>query len=287
MNPRCILFDDSCAHETILGGRERLALVIPTVREAGNIRILLDRTREALEQTGSDYEIIIVDDDSCDGTAEIVNAIAENDPRVRLIVRKGHKGLAGAVLHGWRHTDATILGAMDADLQHPPELLPELASAIFSGCDLAIGSRYAARDCRRQDDLAIGSRYAARDCRRQENPVRGLLSAAAIWAAAPIQRAERRARDPMSGYFLVRRECLDGIAFQPEGFKLLLEVLVRGRIRSIKEIPFAFGRRSCGTSKANAKVARDYARLLARLYREKFTLQRARTIVLPGRQEAD
>jgi dolichol-phosphate mannosyltransferase len=91
----------------------------------------------------------------------------------------------------------------------------------------------------------------------------------------------------MSGYFLVRRECLDGIAFQPEGFKLLLEVLVRGRIRSIKEIPFAFGRRSCGTSKANAKVARDYARLLARLYREKFTLQRARTIVLPGRQEAD
>jgi len=270
VNPRCILFDDSCAHETILGGRERLALVIPTVREAGNIRILLDRTREALEQTGSDYEIIIVDDDSCDGTAEIVNAIAENDPRVRLIVRKGHKGLAGAVLHGWRHTDATILGAMDADLQHPPELLPELASAIFSGCD-----------------LAIGSRYAARDCRRQENPVRGLLSAAAIWAAAPIQRAERRARDPMSGYFLVRRECLDGIAFQPEGFKLLLEVLVRGRIRSIKEIPFAFGRRSCGTSKANAKVARDYARLLARLYREKFTLQRARTIVLPGRQEAD
>ena len=270
VNPRCILFDDSCAHETILGGRERLALVIPTVREAGNIRILLDRTREALEQTGSDYEIIIVDDDSCDGTAEIVNAIAENDPRVRLIVRKGHKGLAGAVLHGWRHTDATILGAMDADLQHPPELLPELASAIFSGCD-----------------LAIGSRYAARDCRGQENPVRGLLSAAAIWAAAPIQRAERRARDPMSGYFLVRRECLDGIAFQPEGFKLLLEVLVRGRIRSIKEIPFAFGRRSCGTSKANAKVARDYARLLARLYREKFTLQRARTIVLPGRQEAD
>jgi dolichol-phosphate mannosyltransferase len=270
VNPRGILFDDSCAHETLLGGRERLALVIPTVREAGNIRILLDRTSEALEQTGSDYEIIIVDDDSCDGTAEIVTAIAENDPRVRLIVRKGHKGLAGAVLHGWRHTDATILGAMDADLQHPPELLPELASAIFSGCD-----------------LAIGSRYAARDCRGQENPVRGLLSAAAIWAAAPIQRAERRARDPMSGYFLVRRECLDGIAFQPEGFKLLLEILVRGRIRSIKEIPFAFGRRSCGTSKANAKVACDYARLLARLYCEKFALQRARTIVSPGRQEAD
>jgi dolichol-phosphate mannosyltransferase len=159
---------------------------------------------------------------------------------------------------------------MDADLQHPPELLPELASVIFSGHDVAIGSRYARGGGPGQWNLA-----------------RKLLSTAAVRMTFPLQRTGLRASDPMSGFFFVRRECLEGIPFQQAGFKLLLEILVRARIRSVREIPFAFGRRQRGTSKANLNVACEYVRLLARLYRAQFTLRRAVPIEPLGRQEAD
>jgi dolichol-phosphate mannosyltransferase len=273
-NPHCTLSESEWAYSgpqrSPSCSQLKLALVIPTLREAGNIQALLRRVQAALDPLRLNCEVLIIDDDSRDGTAEIVTTIAEDDPRVRLLVRKGQTGLAGAVLHGWRHTDATILGAMDADLQHPPELLPALASAIFSGCDLAVGSRYATGG-------GLG----------RWNLARMLLSAAAIWVTAPIQRTGLRTRDPMSGYFFVRRECLDGISFQPEGFKLLLEILVRARIRSVQEIPFAFGRRYCGASKASVKVACDYARLLTRLYWERFAIWRDTRILPLGRQEAD
>jgi len=249
---------------------ERLALVIPTLREAGNLPELLRRVREALDLLGLNCEVLVVDDDSRDGTADIVTAIAREDSRVRLLVRKGQTGLSGAVLHGWRHTDAAILGAMDADLQHPPELLPELVAAISSGCDLAIGSRYASGG-------ALGG----------WNPARRLLSTVAVRMTAPIQRANLRTCDPMSGYFFVRRECLEGIAFQEEGFKLLLEILVRARIASLKEVPFRFGERSRGASKANLKVACDFGCLLTRLYRARFSFRRAIPIESFGRQGAD
>ena len=233
--------------------QERLALVIPTLREADNIGGLLGHVRSVLDPLGIAYEILVVDDDSRDGTEEIVSAIAQEDPRVRLLVRKGERGLSGAVLYGWRQSDAAILGVMDADLQHPPELLPKLIAAIFAGNDMAIGSRYTA-----------GGELGA------WNPVRKLLSTAAVWATWPIQRAGIRAKDPMTGFFLVRRACVDGIAFQPSGFKLLLEILVRGRIRSVTEVPLAFGSRNRGASKANFKVGWDYAKLLASLYWERF-----------------
>ena len=234
-------------------GQNRLALIIPTLREAENLRGLLGRVRSVLDPLGMAYEIIVVDDDSRDGTEEIVSAIARENPRVRLLVRKGERGLSGAVLYGWRRTDAAILGVMDADLQHPPELLPDLIAAIFAGHDLAIGSRYTSGG-------ALGA----------WNPVRKLLSVAAVWATWPIQRPGIRAHDPMTGFFLVRRECIDGIAFQPSGFKLLLEILVRARLRSVDEVPLAFGSRNRGASKANFKVGWEYAKLLARLYAERF-----------------
>jgi dolichol-phosphate mannosyltransferase len=237
------------AEEPVDGAREKLALTIPTLNEAKNIRSLLDQVRAVLDPTEIRYEILVVDDDSRDGTGEIVSAIALKDPRVRLLVRKGERGLAGAVLYGWRHTDASVLGVMDADLQHPPELLPELFTAILAGNDLAIGSRY-----------IEGGRLG------KWNPVRKFLSVAAVWATWPIQRAGMRAKDPMTGFFMVRRECVDGIQFQPAGFKLLLEILVRGRLHSIKELPLSFGLRMQGASKANFKVGWDYAKLLARLY---------------------
>lgn len=228
---------------------EKLALVIPTFCEAENIGRLLDHVRAVLDPLHVPYEILVVDDDSPDGTEAVVSAIALEDPRVRLLVRKGERGLSGAILYGWQHTDATVLGVMDADLQHPPELLPELLSAIQNGSDLVIGSRYTAGG-----DLG------------KWNPMRKLLSAAAVWVTWPLQRSQLRAKDPMSGFFMVRRRCLPENDFQKSGFKLLLEILVRGRFQSVKEVPFAFGLRYRGASKANFKVAWDYALLLARLY---------------------
>jgi dolichol-phosphate mannosyltransferase len=232
---------------------ESLALIIPTLREAKNLPSLLGHVRSVLDPLGVRYEILVVDDDSRDGTEEIVSAIAAEDPRVRLLVRKGERGLSGAILYGWRQTNAAILGVMDADLQHPPELLPALVATILAGNDMAIGSRYIA-----------GGQLGA------WNPVRKWLSTVAVWATWPIQRAGVRAKDPMTGFFLLRRECIEGIDFQPSGFKLLLEILVRGHIRSVAEVPLAFGLRSQGASKANFKVGWDYAKLLARLYAGRF-----------------
>jgi dolichol-phosphate mannosyltransferase len=237
--------------------KEKLALVIPTLREEENIGGLLSHVRSVLDPLNFPYEILVVDDDSPDGTGAQVSAIAREDPRVRLLVRKGQRGLSGAILYGWQHSDAAILGVMDADLQHPPELLPQLLAAIHDGRDIAIGSRYIPGG-------GVGG----------WNPVRKLFSAAAIWATWPLQKPRLRAKDPMSGFFLVRRRCLDQILFQPTGFKLLLEILVRGRIQSLEEVPYSFGSRYRGASKADFKVGWDYALLLARLYAGKFGFRR-------------
>ena len=166
---------------------EKLALVIPTLCEAENIGGLLDHIRSVLDPLQTPYEILVVDDDSSDGTGDVVSAIASKDPRVRLLVRKGERGLSGAILHGWKNSDAAILGVMDADLQHPPELLPKLIAAIQDGRDIAIGSRY-----------TPGGELG------EWNPVRKFLSSAAVWVTWPLQKARLRAKDPMSGYFLVR-----------------------------------------------------------------------------------
>src|SRR5579859_4776664 len=203
--------------------RLKLALTIPTLREAENISGLLDHVRSVLDPLQIPYEIIVVDDDSRDGTEEIVNAISAQDPRVRLLVRKGERGLSGAVLYGWQNTSAAILGVMDADLQHPPELLPALIHSIDTGHDLVIGSRYVS-----------GGRIG------DWNVLRKLISTAAVWVTWPIQRSGLYARDPMSGFFMVRRECVERVPFQRAGFKLLLEILVRARIQSMEEIPLVF-----------------------------------------------
>jgi len=243
------------ASRPVQRGMEKLALVIPTLCEAENIGRLLNRVRAVLNPLDIAYEILVVDDDSPDGTAAIVSRVANEDPRVRLLVRKGERGLSGAILYGWRHTDATVLGVMDADLQHPPELLSQLLFGIREGRDLVIASRYTAGG-----DLG------------QWNLIRRLLSAAAVWVTWPLQRHWVRAKDPMSGFFMVRRRCLPQGELQNSGFKLLLEILVRGRIQSVKEVPFAFGLRHQGTSKANFRTAWDYGLLLARLYAGKVGL---------------
>ncbi|MGP8252982.1 MAG: polyprenol monophosphomannose synthase [Terracidiphilus sp.] len=231
----------------------KLALIIPTLNEAGNIVRVLAHVRSVLDPAGIPWEIVVVDDSSADGTGDLVAAEGLKDPRIRLLVRKGERGLSGAVLDGWSNTGADVLGVMDADLQHPPELLPQLFEAIVDGADLSIGSRY-----------TPGGELG------EWNPIRKLISVAAVSVTWPIQHRGARASDPMSGFFMVRRSCVDKVRFQRAGFKLLLEVLVRGRIHSVKEVPYVFGSRSRGASKASFKVAWDYGMLLMRLYASRF-----------------
>ena len=216
---------------------DKLAVVIPTLGEAGNLPTLLERLTSTLDPLHLAFELIVVDDDSRDGTEQIVQAAAQHDPRIRLLVRKGVRGLAGAVTYGWQHSDAAILGVMDADLQHPPELLPDLWRAIQMGAD-----------------LAIASRYAPRGNRPNWNRFRHLISHLAIWTTWPLQRTGIRVHDPMSGFFLVRREVITGLDLQPQGFKILLEILVRGNVHAVKEVPFTFGHREAGRSKAGLRV---------------------------------
>jgi len=231
-------------------GSGKFALVIPTLNEVGNIRTLIERVQTALSRTNINYELIIVDDNSKDGTAELVSRYAEHDSRIRLLVRVGERGLAGAVIHGWDNTDADLLGVMDADLQHPPELLPELVNAMNRGNDIVVASRYASNG-------AVGN----------WNAVRHFISRASTIATLPLQRPGLRIKDPMSGFFIVRRKAIEGINLQPQGFKILLEILVRGRIRRAEEVPFTFATRHAGESKASLKVAIQYFSLLGKLSR--------------------
>ena len=148
----------------------KLALVVPTLREADNIRAVPDRIRRSLDPLGFAYEILVVDDDSGDGIDSIVQEISQEDPRVRLLVRKGERGLGGAVLYGWKHTDAEVLGVIDADLQHPPELLPRLWEAMDGG-----------------RDVVLASRYAPQGGLDNWHPARHLLSKMAIWLTYPYR----------------------------------------------------------------------------------------------------
>ncbi len=230
---------------------DKFALVVPTLNETGNIETVLRRVQSALEPLSLSYEVIVVDDGSTDGTPDIVRACSASDSRIRLISRRNQRGLAGAIVHGWLHSDASLLGVIDADLQHPPELLPALLEAMCKGFD-----------------IAIASRYAGKNGVQGWNPVRAAISRVSTLAALPLQRRELRIEDPMSGFFIVRREAIDGLSFETNGFKLLLEILVRARIGSALEIPFHFGVRHAGKSKAGAVVALRYLHLLGKLSRD-------------------
>jgi len=228
----------------------KLALVVPTLNEVANIERTLQRIRSSLDPLEIPYEVIIVDDDSRDGIVDVVRKITASDPRVRLLVRRNARGLGGAVVHGWERSEAEIVGVIDADLQHPPEFLPHLWKAMESGVD-----------------VAVASRYAEHGSLRNWHPVRQGLSRLAIWLTWPLQKPAVRVQDPMSGFFLVRRDCIRNLRLETQGFKILLEILVRGNIQSVTEVPFSFGPREAGKSKAGIKEGLHYLSLLVRLYR--------------------
>lgn len=236
--------------------RPTLGLVIPTLNEAGNIPVLLDRLSAAVADAPVNCQFIIVDDGSTDGTADVARACAAADPRVHVFERHGQRGLAGAVIHGWAQTDADLLAVIDADLQHPPELLPELVGRVLSGSDIAIASRYVSG---KGDNLGDWNKFRVFVSR-----------CSTLLATAPLRSRGLNVKDPLSGYFVVRRECLEALKLQPEGFKILLEILVKGRIRNATEVPFRFATRQSGKSKADFKVALQYFALLGKLSRHAF-----------------
>jgi len=223
-------------------------LVIPTLNEGENLPLLLSRIQKSMRSMDLTYEVLIVDDDSRDGTAEVVADYAASDASIRLLVRHGCTGLAGAVIHGWKHTNASLLGVMDGDLQHPPELVPVLVDRVRDGVDIAVASRYA-------QALSAGGL----------SPARKAISRVGTLVSMPLQRPGLRIQDPLSGFFVIRRECIEGVDLQPEGFKILLEILARGNVRSVAEVPFQFSPRLKGTSKASVTTGFQYLSLLYKL----------------------
>ncbi|MGD9892568.1 MAG: polyprenol monophosphomannose synthase [Dehalococcoidia bacterium] len=226
-----------------------LTLVLPTLNERDNIRPLVDEIDLALD--GIDWEAVFVDD-SRDGTDAVIAAIAADDRRVRLVHRTGARlSLAGAVVAGFRRARGRYVCVLDADLQHPPErIVAMLHEARCSGADLVIASRY----------IPGGSAGGLAGPLRRFYSL-GLKSLAR--ACFPQRLA--RVTDPLGGFFLVRRELVRDQCLRPLGYKILLEVLVRTRWRSVREVPYRFRPRRSGLSKADLPQGISFLRHLARL----------------------
>lgn len=223
----------------------RLAVIIPVYREAANVAPLAARLEVAL--AGIAWEAVFVDDDSPDGTADSVRAIAAADPRIRCIRRVGRRGLASACIEGMLSVSAPFVAVMDGDLQHDEGILPAMLAAVEQGADIAVGSRHVA------GGAAEGGFSAAR----------GALSDAGTrlaQALLPVPVA-----DPMSGFFLLRRDLVEQAAprLTGRGFKILLDILLTApRGLKVTEVPYAFRAREHGASKLDATVLLEFAGLL-------------------------
>ncbi len=240
-----------------------LTIVVPTFNEAPNIAALLRRMDVALAGR-VDYEVVVVDDNSPDGTADVVRSM-EGEYPVRVIVRKDERGLASAVIEGFRQARGEVVGAIDADLQHPPEKLPELLQKVREGADIVVASRYEPGGA--IEGWTLGRKIVSRGAR--------LLA----YVFAP---SSRRSRDPLSGFFLLRRSAIEGVDLRPVGYKILLEILVRGNARSVASVPFSFADREAGRSKYGIREQVNYLRHLARLMPADRALRRFLKFCLVG-----
>jgi len=214
------------------------SLVVPTFNERPNIRPLLERIEAILKQDPIDFEIILVDDNSPDESWKLAQEIAKEDSHLRVIRREGARGLATAVVAGWKAAKGEILGVIDADLQHPPEFLPDLLKPILRGFA----------------DISVASRHASGGGVGEWNLLRRFVSrGAAAIAFLMLPRTLRLLRDPMSGFFLIKRSVIDSARLKPKGYKILLEVLAKGNYRRIVEVPYVFEERKDGKSKLGPK----------------------------------
>jgi dolichol-phosphate mannosyltransferase len=228
--------------------RPFVSIIVPTLDEAANLPLLMQRIAAALG--GRPYEVIVVDDDSRDGTADVCAALALDFPLTLHVRPRSADGLGGAVLAGFSLAHGDVLVVMDADLQHPPEALPALLAAIESGdADFVLGSRHAPGG-------TVAGRWGA--CRRLNSRVATLL-------ARPF--AGRGCTDPMSGFFALRRDLLDTAErLTPLGYKIALELMCKCRVRRVREVPIHFGARAAGHSKLTVAQQFKYLEHLSRLY---------------------
>lgn len=226
-----------------------VSIVIPTYNEEGNISQLVDRIHKACKNERISEEIIIVDDNSPDGTADRAIDLSKSFP-IKVIIRKGKLGLSSAVMAGFGIAKADMWGVIDADLSHPPEIIPHLIGLI--------------RD--KGKDLTVGSRYVKGGGVDEWTLIRKLISKGATLLARPLTKV----RDPMSGFFFFRKRILDNVKLTPKGYKILLEILVKARYRSFAEYPYVFQNREVGTSKLGSKTVLHYIKQLFDLYIYKF-----------------
>lgn len=223
-----------------------LTVVIPTFNERDNIAVVIERIDRALQ--GIAWEVVIVDDDSPDGTASEAKRIAAADGRVRCLRRLGRRGLAGAVLEGMLASAAPYIAVMDADLQHDERLLPSMFDLLSDqGYDIAVGSRYL-------DETGLAKGLS---------PMRKIASEGATWLAHRVLRA--RVSDPVSGFFMIRRDMFEAVAprLSTQGFKILFDIIAsQPRALRIAELPYSFEERTAGESKLDRRVMVEYLGLI-------------------------
>jgi len=220
-----------------------LTVIIPTFNEEENIAAIIEAVNGVFFENGIRGEVLVMDDSSKDRTIPIVQEIAGRNGNVRLIVRQEDHGLSQSVVEGFGAARSEILQVIDADFSHPPELIPRFYEAIRGGADVAIGSRYM-----KGGDI-------------EEWPLRRRVISLGATAFGRMLFPE--VTDPVSGFFAVRREVVAGAPLAPRGYKILMEVLGRGRWHSFVEIPFVFKDREEGESKLRADTMVDYLRQCA------------------------
>ncbi len=234
-----------------------VSVVVPTYHEVANLPRLVPRVAAAMSGAGLAWEMVVVDDDSRDGTVEVCADLATRFP-VRFVVRRGERGLATAVLAGFRAAAGDPLVVMDADLSHPPETIPTLVAAVREG----------------RGDLVFGSRYLAGASTDERWSVGRRVNS---WLATRLARPLSSATDPMSGFFALSRATLATAApLSPVGYKLGLELCVKCEGCRVLEVPIHFAARTLGTSKLGVREGLRYLRHLVRLYAFRLRSRRAR-----------
>jgi dolichol-phosphate mannosyltransferase len=228
----------------------RLSLIVPAYQEAENIGQLLVDVCAVLDRFASlRYEVIVVDDNSPDGTWRIACQMAVIFPAVRVIRRTGEKGLASSVIRGYQAATGEILGTINADLQHPPSVLGSLLESI-AGADVAVASRFC-------QGASTG-----------EWPQERLWLSRAAYRAGKLMLPKifSSLTDPLSGFYLLRRRIIEGVPLDPIGFKTLIEILAKGRAASVAECPYRMEPRRKGESKATIPSSLSYLLQLKRLH---------------------